>query len=473
MYVIGYFSLKIDDGLGGGYGYFNYNLNSFFNPLGFNGLSSFSWSSFIPDLNSQNNNAEGFSYLGVSGIIFLLIYIFNIYKKNINIIFNRQTNLLICILFLVIATSNNINFGNYNIINIELNKYFYLILSSFRASGRMIWPVYYLIFLFGIIYIYLSLNKKNAKIIILFLLIIQIIDLLPGLSNYKFGSQFTQNKNQFVQSKIWSGLSNNFDEIRLINPQNHSELFFNLAKHLITENYKKTDVAYLARVNRSSAENSRYKQFNKFNSRDTDIFINRIFVSKNISLINNLKILYNNRINFYFLDNIWIISNKNISKLDPYIFSDNEFKYTKLTTNNNDYTYSSDSKINPFGFGWEFDKEKKKFASIGNSSSMIFELDDSLCKKKLNLNLKLDKYFYNLNPLKDIKVTINEDISKIIQIDDILNFDLEIANNCLDNNILKIDFYYNNPISKYDNRSGLNRKKRAIVFNQIKIDYLK
>ena len=29
MYIIGYFSLNIDDGFGKGYGYYNYNLNSF------------------------------------------------------------------------------------------------------------------------------------------------------------------------------------------------------------------------------------------------------------------------------------------------------------------------------------------------------------------------------------------------------------------------------------------------------------
>ena len=32
MYVVGYFSIDPQDGLGGGFGYFNSNLNSFFNP---------------------------------------------------------------------------------------------------------------------------------------------------------------------------------------------------------------------------------------------------------------------------------------------------------------------------------------------------------------------------------------------------------------------------------------------------------
>ena len=46
LYVIGYFSIKIDDGIGGGYGFYNFNLNSFFNPLGLNNITGFSWSFF-------------------------------------------------------------------------------------------------------------------------------------------------------------------------------------------------------------------------------------------------------------------------------------------------------------------------------------------------------------------------------------------------------------------------------------------
>ena len=36
MYIVGYFTIGIDDGLGFGYGFYNFNLNSFFNPQGSN-----------------------------------------------------------------------------------------------------------------------------------------------------------------------------------------------------------------------------------------------------------------------------------------------------------------------------------------------------------------------------------------------------------------------------------------------------
>ena len=78
------------------------------------------------------------------------------------IIFSKQTNILIFSIFLIFATSNNINFGNQNLITVELNKYFYAALSSIRASGRLIWPIYYLIFIIGIVCVFqYILNKKR------------------------------------------------------------------------------------------------------------------------------------------------------------------------------------------------------------------------------------------------------------------------------------------------------------------------
>ena len=79
MFILGYFSINIDDGLGWGYGYYNFNLNSFFNPFGVNNFESFSWSNFIPKSKFQNGEIEGFSYLGLSGILFLFLLIINFF----------------------------------------------------------------------------------------------------------------------------------------------------------------------------------------------------------------------------------------------------------------------------------------------------------------------------------------------------------------------------------------------------------
>ena len=227
MYIIGYFSLNLDDGLGWGYGYYNFNLNSFFNPVGQTNISEVIWSNFLAKREFQNGQIEGFSYLGVSGFIFLIIFLFNMFNKRNNIIYSNIKIFTICVIFLILSTSNNIYFDQTSIINIPLNKFFYAIASIIRASGRLIWPIYYLIFIVGIIFIYQNFQKKISLLIILILLLVQIVDISKGLNQYKLGKQYDQKNNQiFVKDKIWKGLSSNYEQIRLLEPQNQSKIYY-------------------------------------------------------------------------------------------------------------------------------------------------------------------------------------------------------------------------------------------------------
>ena len=95
------------------------------------------------------------------------------------------------------ATSNNINYGEIDLLDIQLNNYVYALLGSIRASGRLIWLVYYLIFIFGIIFIFKIFEKRQPRLILLLLLLIQIIDISPIRREYFiyiiFLAQYTYN----------------------------------------------------------------------------------------------------------------------------------------------------------------------------------------------------------------------------------------------------------------------------------------
>ena len=104
------------------------------------------------------------------------------------------------------------------------------------------------------------------------------------------------------------------------------------------------------------------------------------------------------------------------------------------------------------------------------TSTLIFQINSNLCKKKINLLFNFDKYFQNQNNLKKIKIILNNDKEKIIFLNNEKYFNVELFENCSGNNIVKLDFYYDYPISKYELRSGLNRKKRAIIINSIQVN---
>ena len=83
------FLIRIDDGIGGGYGFYNFNLNSFFNPLVLIILRFF-LVIFFKNIEFTSNNKEGFSYLGISGLLFFALCLNNYRTGKFEIIFSRK-----------------------------------------------------------------------------------------------------------------------------------------------------------------------------------------------------------------------------------------------------------------------------------------------------------------------------------------------------------------------------------------------
>jgi len=465
MYILGYFTIGIDDGLGFGYGIYNFNLNSFFNPLGENYVESFDWSFFLPTLNFQNKEIEGFSYIGISGILFLILYFKHLINGKSKIVFSKGTNILIFFTFLMVATSNNVNIGNQDLITFELNKYLYGIFSSIRASGRLIWPIYYLIFIIGIVSIFqYSLIKKKPLLIISILAIFQLVDLAPGISNYYFGKQYeNQNQESIDLTKRIKGLSKQFKNIRLFKPDNNSNIFFLLNEHILNEKYEKTDVSYLARVNRQEIINKEYIIIEQLNNKSLDLFNKTLFVSDNYNFVRNVYYLFKDKLNYYKINKLWLVSKNKIYDLENLDHVDKfEFSNIQITENK-----KLDLK-NFLGFGWEEDK-KNQIIMNGSKSTLLLNLDRINCKENKKIVLRLKKYFDQVKDPIILKVLSNDVLYGNISITDNLDYEVDISKICKNNNLFKIDLIADNPKSLFDLRIGLNRKKRSIILNEIEI----
>ena len=467
MYILGYFSVNLDDGLGGGYGYYNLNLNSFFNPSGKTNLSSFSWSTFFPIREYQNGEIEGFSYLGISGMIFFVIFIFNTFFKKNKIIYTNKKMILICILFFILSISNNINIGTSDVLTIPINNFLYAIMGSFRASGRLIWPVYYLVFIVGIVFIYKNFNKKISIIVILSLFFLQIIDLSKGLGNYKLGAQYYLNeKKPFVKNKIWHGLSDKFKQIRLLEPKNQSKIYHSISKILFEENFLKTDIIYLARVNREVITNKKYELIKLFNQKNLNIFEDTIFISDNVNAIRYLQYVYEDQLYYHHIDDLWIISKK--------IINQSESENSKLL--NEEYSLDlnkrrtiifKNNNLIP-GLGWETKNNFNGLILDGFESSLLVKIIGDNCKINSNLELKIDKYYSNIaDPIK-LKLFINKKEQKNLIIDK-NNKNLSVSFDCINRETNSLLFVVDEPKSLFDLKMGLNRNKRSIVLKSIKL----
>ena len=462
MYVIGYFSIKLDDGLGWGYGYYNFNLNSFINPSGQNNNGTFSWSNLLMKQNYQNKEIEGFSYLGISGIIFFIIFSINFFKKKYKIFFQNLNWVIIIVPFLIISISNNINFGDLNIFSIDLNKFVYAFFSIFRASGRMIWPIYYIIFIVGIIFTFKYFKSKSIYVLLI-LLIIQIGDTYSGIKNYKFGSQYPE-IHKHKKNPFWIGLSSQFNEILLIESKNQSNIFNHLSRYLIEEKFIKTDLVNLARVNREKTTFAKYDLIKDFNNRNLSVFNKKIFLTKNKNIASYLKHLFQNEIYIYFQDKIWIISNEKIGEYPQY---DLTLETLANLNEKNNFLINFDHASQIPSIGWETQNQIQGLISYGYNSSLFLKIKGISCEKKNQIKFDIEKYYKDTE--NNIKFSIISENKKIksYNSNEFKNLVLEI--NCNASNVYNFIFEIDNPTSLYDQKKGLNREKKSIILKSVSI----
>jgi hypothetical protein len=141
-------------------------------------------------LGTTNGAYDGYLYLGLGIIFMLILVIVSTAKANLfaNIFADRiTTKLLIVFLTGIFLFSITFNVG---IGNIELKLPFpYLgkwALSIFRASGRFMWIIAYLLLIFIVIQLSMLLKKQAFKVILWVALILQILDISnPIYERYK------------------------------------------------------------------------------------------------------------------------------------------------------------------------------------------------------------------------------------------------------------------------------------------------
>lgn len=190
-----------------GYGSFSMNLNALFNPMD-------GWSKLIPSLPVGQYQVEGFNYLGAGVILlFILSLCFSLRKKKLLSIFKKYWPiLLICLILTMLAVSNVITFNNKELINIKLPLFITNdLLGAIRASGRMFWPVFYIILLFSF-YILKNNNFKIALFILIVAIALQFFDLSDKI-NQLDGLFEKKNWSNPIITKEWVGYSKDYKHI--------------------------------------------------------------------------------------------------------------------------------------------------------------------------------------------------------------------------------------------------------------------
>ena len=200
-----------------GYGLMGMNLNAPFNPVSLDtdwwvpGKGKQDWSLFLPPRALAESNIESFNYLGMgvlvglaAAVIFLFVRFFSRRRALLSAALSLVRRHLFLLLFAafstVFAVSNVVCAFSYVLIRLPLPQFLLSVCSAFRASGRMFWSVYYLLFLGCIVaWIRLPARKKAVRAVLLSLCLLQLVDLSPNLIRKR--EQLTQTPVLAVQEE--------------------------------------------------------------------------------------------------------------------------------------------------------------------------------------------------------------------------------------------------------------------------------
>lgn len=173
--------IALDRGEEEGYGFYSMNLNAPFNPTS---CGQYNWSVFLKVHPQILGNYDGFNYLGLGillGLFGLCLYIFLLKKSLLLKSWCKKYKFLIacCIFLTVFAASNVITFNDKTIITILLPNLIKNLCEIFRASSRMFYPVYYMVFIFVVngIYVLCSQNKRFLFTMLSLVLAVQLFDI--------------------------------------------------------------------------------------------------------------------------------------------------------------------------------------------------------------------------------------------------------------------------------------------------------
>lgn len=292
------------------YGMYGLNLNSFYNAQGF--------SKITPQLDLFNEKQyEGFSYFGVGFFILFIIsttFVLRhliIHKYNI-IQLKKFTPLIILTIALsLFAITNTVTYGSKEILHFNIPSIIVKVGNVFRASGRFIWLLYYLLFVFAI---QIFLKKRISDFIkipiLLLITAIQIYDISPLMNkNLPSGSY---NSPKISQDK-WFSITSGFDRIvtyppfnnHLLNYLDYQDLCFVALKNKlpITCGYVARDIGLI--------NNLFQKEVFLTISEGNILNKNDIYITTSKDIEAFIPLLYNKTLSLRFLDGYYYLFTNN------------------------------------------------------------------------------------------------------------------------------------------------------------------
>ncbi|MDX9670474.1 MULTISPECIES: DUF6311 domain-containing protein [unclassified Pseudomonas] len=238
----GYFSIA-GGAVSGGFGFYRMNLLSLVDADG--------WSFVLADIPTAGGDYEGFNYLGLGVLLLVPLALITWYRNGVSLkaLLGRRPLLFWALVGLTLfALSNQIGVG-LQTFSYPLPKFVVGLSNIFRASGRMFWPVFYVIVIVLIYLVVRGYRPRIAMGLLALALVVQVTDTRiawAGLRAAKMVPEASAWASP-MHDPFWDSAAAHYKSIRAVTPKNQPDQWQAIADFASIHGLK-TDAAYLGRT---------------------------------------------------------------------------------------------------------------------------------------------------------------------------------------------------------------------------------
>jgi len=258
MWFVGYFVMNPRHAVSGGFGFFSMNLVSPFNPAPYDHFT------FLKPVDlAVMGQYEGFSYMGFGALALLCFACYGWVKGKMKLNPVKFLPLMGASLVLtLLAVSNKVVFADTILFTLNLPEFFDRPFNVIRSSGRMFWPVTYLIILSSTLVLLNRYGSKKAALITSMTLALQVIDFYPwyssvNLSRWEYSSP--------LKSPSWNEILHHTKQVNFVPPDRQGDEYIPFAL-LAANRGQFINVGYTGRVDATKRNLYRKQLMREFKS---------------------------------------------------------------------------------------------------------------------------------------------------------------------------------------------------------------
>ncbi|WP_270935808.1 DUF6311 domain-containing protein [Falsiroseomonas oryzae] len=207
------------------------------------------WSRLWPDIASRASDIEGSAFLGLAGLALAIAAAFSILlrrplTRDAPAIWPAAVAALGLCLF---ALSNQIAIGRVELVEVPLPGRVMVAAEMLRASGRMTWPLHYLLLLGAAIAVARRLPRAIGTAVLALAVVVQFADTAPARTQH--GERLRQVGSSWPSPLVdpfWEDLAPAYKRLRRIPATSHGPHWEWLSYYALTHDMA-TDAVYLAR----------------------------------------------------------------------------------------------------------------------------------------------------------------------------------------------------------------------------------